>query len=123
MKPGNVGAIIHIHPNEEAFVVEFMPLDGETVATATVLPSQVRSVTSADLTHARTVPEHHLRYSLTDSAGRPADPDPPGWCGACRLNPVMTEFNVTEVDTVQRGARVAFLVGPHTRFVQFADNQ
>jgi uncharacterized cupin superfamily protein len=56
LKPGDVGAIIHIHPNEEAFVVEFMSLDGETVAIATVLPSQARRVTSADLTHARTVP-------------------------------------------------------------------
>ena len=27
LKPGDVGAIIHIHPNEEAFVVEFMSLD------------------------------------------------------------------------------------------------
>ena len=56
LKPGDVGAIVHIHPNEEAFVVEFMSLDGETVAIATVLPSQARPVTSADLTHARTVP-------------------------------------------------------------------
>jgi uncharacterized cupin superfamily protein len=56
LKPGDVGAIIHIHPNEEAFVVEFMSLDGETVVIATVLPSQARRVTSADLTHARTVP-------------------------------------------------------------------
>ena len=56
LKPGDVGAIIHIHPNEEAIVVEFMSLDGETVAIATVLPSQARPVTSADLTHARTVP-------------------------------------------------------------------
>ena len=48
LKPGDVGAIIHIHPGEEAFVVEFMSLDGETVAIATVLPSQARRVTSAE---------------------------------------------------------------------------
>ena len=53
LKPGDVGAIIHIHLNEEAFVVEFMSLDGETVAIATVLPSQARPVTSADLTQLR----------------------------------------------------------------------
>ena len=56
LKPGDVGAIIHIHPNEEAFVAEFFSLDGETVAIATVLPSQARTVTSQDVTHARTVP-------------------------------------------------------------------
>ena len=56
LKSGDVGAIIHIHPNEEALVVEFMSLDGDTVAIATVLSSQARPVTNADLTHARTVP-------------------------------------------------------------------
>ena len=55
LKSGDVGTIIHIHPNEEALVVEFMSLDGDTVTIATVLPSQARLVTNADLTHARTV--------------------------------------------------------------------
>ena len=55
LKSGDVGTIIHIHPNEEALVVEFMSLNGGTAAIATVLPSQARPVTSADLTHARTV--------------------------------------------------------------------
>ena len=44
LKSGDVGTIIHIHPNEEALVVEFMSLDGDTVAIATVLPSQARPV-------------------------------------------------------------------------------
>jgi len=56
LKPGDVGAIIHIHSNEEAFVVEFMSLDGGTVAIATILSSQARPVNGADLIHARTVP-------------------------------------------------------------------
>jgi hypothetical protein len=55
LKPGDVGTLIHIHPDEEAAVVEFLSLDGGTVALATVLPSQMRPVTGADLTHARTV--------------------------------------------------------------------
>ena len=55
LKSGDVGTIIHIHLDKEAFVVEFMSLDGGTVAIATVLPSQARPVTGADLTHARTV--------------------------------------------------------------------
>ena len=56
LKPGDVGTIIHIHPNQEAFVAEFSSLDGETVAIATILPSQARPVTKADLTHARPMP-------------------------------------------------------------------
>ena len=55
LKPGDVGTLIHIHPDEEAAVVEFLSLDGGTVALATVLPSQMRPVTGAGLTHARTV--------------------------------------------------------------------
>ena len=55
LKSGDVGTIIHIHPDEEALVVELMSLNGDTMAIATVLPSQARPVTNADLTHARTV--------------------------------------------------------------------
>ena len=56
---GDVGTIVHIHPGGEAFVVEFMALDGNTVAIATVLPSQARLVTDQDITHAR-------KMTLTD---------------------------------------------------------
>lgn len=56
LKPGDVGTVIHVHPGNAAVVVEFMSLDGATAAVATVLSSQVRPVTSADITHARTVP-------------------------------------------------------------------
>ena len=55
LKSGDVGTIIHIHPDKEAFVVEFISLDGGTVAIAAVLSSQARPVMGADLTHARTV--------------------------------------------------------------------
>ena len=57
LKPGDVGVIIHVHPDMEAFVAEFPPLDGGTIAIATVLPSQVHPVTGVDPTHARTVDE------------------------------------------------------------------
>ena len=53
LKAGDVGAIIHTHPGGEALVVEFMTPDGETIEIATVLTSQARPVTSADITHAR----------------------------------------------------------------------
>ena len=46
---GDVGTIVHVHPREEAFVVEFMTLDGNTAAIATVLPSQARLVTSGGI--------------------------------------------------------------------------
>ncbi len=44
LKPGDVGTIIHFHRDKAAFVVEFMSLDGATVAIATVAPSHARPV-------------------------------------------------------------------------------
>lgn len=56
---GDVGTIVHVHPRGEAFVVEFLTLDGNMAAIATVLPSQARLVSDKDITHARmmTVPD------------------------------------------------------------------
>ena len=55
LRSGDVGVVVHVHPSGEAYVVEFLTLDGDTAAIATVLPSQARSVTSKDITHARPV--------------------------------------------------------------------
>ena len=52
---GDVGTIVHVHPDGQAYVVEFMSLGGDTLAIATVLPSQARPVTDLDITHARMV--------------------------------------------------------------------
>ncbi|MYD69414.1 MAG: DUF4926 domain-containing protein [Acidobacteria bacterium] len=53
LKAGDVGTIIHVHRDGEAFEVEFLTLDGHTAAVATVPSSRVRPVTGADITHAR----------------------------------------------------------------------
>ena len=53
LKPGDVGIIIHVHPGEEAFVVEFFTLSGETAAIATVLSSQARPAAETDIMHTR----------------------------------------------------------------------
>lgn len=50
---GDVGTIAHVHHQGEAFEVEFLTLDGDTAAIATVLASQVRPVSNRDITHAR----------------------------------------------------------------------
>ena len=59
LMPGDVGVVVHTHPGDVAYVVEFFALDGRTAAIATVLPSQARQITRADITHARpaTMPE------------------------------------------------------------------
>jgi len=53
LKAGDVGTVVHVYKQGEAFEVEFLTLDGKTAAVATVLSSQVRPVSSQDITHAR----------------------------------------------------------------------
>lgn len=55
LRSGDVGIVVHVHPGGDAYVVEFLTLDGDTAAIGTVLLSQARSVTSTDMTHARHV--------------------------------------------------------------------
>ena len=56
LKAGDVGTVVHVHPGDEAFVVEFTTLHGGTVAVATLLPTQFRPVTENDVIHARELP-------------------------------------------------------------------
>ncbi len=52
---GDVGTVVHVHENGRAFEVEFVALDGETVALVTLERAQVRPVEHRELTHARRV--------------------------------------------------------------------
>ena len=55
LKAGDAGTIVHMYPGGDAFIVEFLTLDGDTVALVDLLPSQARPVTNKDITHARSV--------------------------------------------------------------------
>lgn len=55
LEPGDVGTVVHVYPDRKAYEVEFTTLDGHTAAVATVEASQVRPVTSREITHARQV--------------------------------------------------------------------
>ena len=48
LQAGDVGTIVYIQGDGEAFEVEFLKPDGYTVAIATVLPSQARLATEED---------------------------------------------------------------------------
>lgn len=50
---GDVGTVVHIHNNGEAYEVEVMTLAGQTIAVATLLPQQVRPVSRHDVSHVR----------------------------------------------------------------------
>jgi hypothetical protein len=51
--PGDVGTVVHIYGENKAFEIEFLSLDGETAAIATVEASKVRSVHKREITHSR----------------------------------------------------------------------
>lgn len=53
LRAGDVGTVVHIHPEAAGYEVEFVTLTGRTVAMATVLPSQLRPVGPRDVTHVR----------------------------------------------------------------------
>jgi len=52
---GDVGVVVHIHNAGKAYEVEFVTLDGETVAILTLENSQIRPVEQHEITHARRV--------------------------------------------------------------------
>ena len=53
LQAGDVGTVVHVHRQGEAFEVEFMTLDGGTVAVVTLLSSQIRAVSKRDIAHVR----------------------------------------------------------------------
>ncbi|MCS3655586.1 DUF4926 domain-containing protein [Salinibacter ruber] len=55
LEPGDVGTVVHVYSEGEAFEVEFVTLTGDTVAVLAIDRDEVRPVQSRELTHARSV--------------------------------------------------------------------
>lgn len=53
LEAGNVGVVVHIHRGGEAYEVEFMTLDGGTLAVETLSARQVREARNRDIPHVR----------------------------------------------------------------------
>lgn len=53
LQSGDIGTVVHVHRDGAGYEVEFMTLDGETVAIATLLPAQVRPIRRRELAHVR----------------------------------------------------------------------
>ena len=53
LKAGDVGTVVHIHAGGEAYEVEFICLDGQTVSVVTLKANQVRSIKTGEIAHAR----------------------------------------------------------------------
>jgi hypothetical protein len=55
LEAGDVGTVVHVYSDEQAYEVEFVALDGHTTAVATLEAKQVRPVTARDMTHTREI--------------------------------------------------------------------
>lgn len=55
LKEGDVGTIVHVYGDVNAFEVEFLTLDGDTAAVVSVAGDLLRPVNSTDITHARSM--------------------------------------------------------------------
>jgi len=58
LEPGDIGAVVHIYPRNEAYEVEFVTLTGRTAAVVTVSADKVRPVGSMEIPHARELVVH-----------------------------------------------------------------
>ena len=55
LRAGDVGTVVLVHRDGEGFEVEFVALDGETVAVVSLFSTQVRPIGKREITHARKV--------------------------------------------------------------------
>ncbi len=56
LQAGDVGAIVHVYQNGQAFEVEFVAGNGTTVAVITLEKSAVRPIAGSEILHVRKVP-------------------------------------------------------------------
>lgn len=53
LEAGDVGTVVHVYGDGQAYEVEFFALDGHTACVVTVEAAHVRPVSRSDITHAR----------------------------------------------------------------------
>ena len=56
LEAGDVGIVVHVQRNGEAFEVEFMTLDGKTLTVETLTAQQIRAARDRDIPHVRERP-------------------------------------------------------------------
>ncbi len=57
LQHGDIGTVVLIHRGGAGYEVEFIALDGETVAVVSLAASQVRSIAHREIAHVRAI-EH-----------------------------------------------------------------
>jgi hypothetical protein len=55
LKAGDIGIVVLVHGDHEGYEVEFVTLDGETIAVVSVYPGQIRPANRGEIAHARAI--------------------------------------------------------------------
>jgi ATP-dependent exoDNAse (exonuclease V) alpha subunit len=55
LERGDIGTVVLIHSDGKGYEVEFVSLDGETMAVVSLPPSKVRPIGRREIAHARTM--------------------------------------------------------------------
>ncbi|MFO8013607.1 MAG: DUF4926 domain-containing protein [Phycisphaerae bacterium] len=55
LQAGDIGTVVLVHENGAGYEVEFVTLDGQTVAVVTLEPTQIRPIERGEIAHARAV--------------------------------------------------------------------
>ena len=53
MKKGDLGTVVFVHDGGKGYEVEFVTLEGETLAVTTLLPHQLRQVGKREIAQSR----------------------------------------------------------------------
>lgn len=56
LQAGDIGVIVFVPESGEGYTVEFLTLEGDTVAIVPVQASQIRAISVQDFPHARRIP-------------------------------------------------------------------
>ncbi|MCI0441290.1 MAG: DUF4926 domain-containing protein [Chloroflexi bacterium] len=55
LRAGDIGTVVLVHRREKGYEVEFVALDGETIAAITLMANEVRPIGSNEIAHARAI--------------------------------------------------------------------
>jgi len=55
LQSGDIGTVVLIHQNGKGYEVEFVALDGETIAVVSLFANQVRSIKGREIANVRAV--------------------------------------------------------------------
>jgi hypothetical protein len=55
LEQGDIGTVVLVHQDGKGYEVEFVTLDGETVAIISLFAAQVRPISNREIAHARVI--------------------------------------------------------------------